>query len=26
LWKNCDPELQPAVTEVRRRLAGLAGD
>jgi eukaryotic-like serine/threonine-protein kinase len=26
LWKNCDPELRPAVTEVRRRLAGLAGD
>jgi len=25
LWKNADPELQPAVTEVKRRLAALGG-
>jgi hypothetical protein len=24
LWKNADPELQPKVTEVRRRLAHLS--
>jgi hypothetical protein len=23
-WKNTDPELQPQVTEARRRLAKLA--
>jgi tetratricopeptide (TPR) repeat protein len=26
LWKNADPELQPAVTEVRRRLSHLSTD
>jgi tetratricopeptide (TPR) repeat protein/tRNA A-37 threonylcarbamoyl transferase component Bud32 len=26
LWKNADPELQPAVTEVKRRLARLGED
>jgi hypothetical protein len=24
LWKDADPELQPAVTEIRQRLARLA--
>jgi hypothetical protein len=23
LWRNADPELQPQVVEVKRRLAGL---
>jgi len=26
LWKNADPELQPAVREVRERMATLAGE
>jgi eukaryotic-like serine/threonine-protein kinase len=26
LWKGADPELQPAVREVRARMAGLAGE
>jgi serine/threonine-protein kinase len=26
LWKDCDPELRPRVTEVRRRLAALGGE
>ncbi|MBC7790213.1 MAG: protein kinase [Anaerolineae bacterium] len=26
LWKNADPELQPTVTEARRRLANLGGE
>ena len=25
LWKNADPDLQPKVVEVRRRLARLGG-
>ncbi len=23
LWRECDPELRPAVTEVQQKLAGL---
>jgi tetratricopeptide (TPR) repeat protein len=26
LWENADPELQPAVTEVRERLAFMSGE
>jgi hypothetical protein len=26
LWQDADPELQPAVTEARRRLRALAGE
>jgi tetratricopeptide (TPR) repeat protein len=26
LWKDADPELQPVVTEVKRRMATLAGE
>jgi eukaryotic-like serine/threonine-protein kinase len=26
LWKDADPELQPAVREVRGRMAALAGE
>jgi hypothetical protein len=26
LWKDADPELQPAVREVRNRMATLAGE
>ena len=26
LWRNADPELQPQVIEVKRRLAGLTAE
>jgi hypothetical protein len=26
LWKDADPELQPQVTEVRKRLSALVGE
>jgi hypothetical protein len=26
LWKEADPELQPALREVKVRMAGLAGE
>jgi hypothetical protein len=26
LWKDCDPELRPGVSEVQQRLRRLAGE